>query len=41
MSHEIREELKKLILEEMTKPIAPDNSFGRLPRMEALGGKSV
>lgn len=28
-------------LEELTKPIAPDNAIGRLSRMEALGSKSV
>lgn len=28
-------------LEELTKPIAPDNAIGRLTRMEALSSKSV
>ena len=28
-------------LEQLTKPIAPDNAVGRLSRMEALGSKSV
>ncbi len=28
-------------LEELTKPIAPDNAIGRLSRMEAISSKSV
>ena len=28
-------------LEELTKPISPDNAIGRLSRMEALNSKSV
>ena len=28
-------------LEELTKPIAPDNAIGRLSRMEAIGSKSI
>jgi len=36
---EVEEEIREL--EEMTKPIAPDNALGRLTRMEALGSKSV
>lgn len=28
-------------LEELTKPVAPDNAIGRLSRMEALNSKSV
>lgn len=28
-------------LEEATQPIAPDNSIGRLTRMDAIGGKGV
>lgn len=36
---EVKEEIGEL--EEMTKPIAPDNALGRLTRMEALGSKSV
>ena len=28
-------------LEQLTKPIAPDNAIGRLSRMEALSSKSV
>jgi DnaK suppressor protein len=36
---EVREE--NCDLEEMTKPIPPDNALGRLTRMDALGSKSV
>ena len=28
-------------LEELTRPIAPDNAIGRLSRMEAIGSKSI
>ena len=28
-------------LEELTKPVAPDNAIGRLSRMEALNSKSI
>ena len=28
-------------LEELTRPVAPDNAIGRLSRMEALNSKSV
>ena len=28
-------------LEELTKPISPDNAIGRLSRMEAIGSKSI
>lgn len=37
------DELKKSIeeLEELTKPIAPDVSLGRLTRMEAINEKSI
>ncbi len=35
----VREEIKRL--EELTKPISPDNAIGRLSRMEAIGEKSV
>ena len=28
-------------LEELVKPIAPDNAIGRLSRMEAIGAKSI
>ena len=35
----VKEEIKRL--EEMTKPISPDNAIGRLSRMEAIGEKSV
>ncbi len=36
-------ELKENIinLEELTKPIAPENSIGRISRMEAINSKSV
>lgn len=34
-----KNDLKKL--EELTKPIAPDNAIGRLSRMEAINEKSV
>ena len=30
-----------LHLEEMTKPVAPDNAIGRLSRMEAINEKNV
>lgn len=35
----VKEEIKRL--EEITKPISPDNAIGRLSRMEAIGEKSV
>lgn len=35
----VNEEIKRL--EEITKPISPDNAIGRLSRMEAIGEKSV
>ncbi len=28
-------------LEDLTRPIAPDNAIGRLSRMEAIGNKSI
>jgi DnaK suppressor protein len=28
-------------LEELTKPIAPDNAIGRLSRMDAIGNRSI
>lgn len=42
----IQEEIVKVdeqvdSLKELTKPIAPDDSIGRLSRMEAIGEKSV
>ncbi len=42
----IQEEIQKTIvlissLEDITKPISPDNSIGRLSRMEAINEKSI
>ncbi len=28
-------------LEELTRPVAPDNAIGRLSRMDAIGNKSI
>lgn len=47
---EIRKKIKAMIsslhneieeLEELTKPISPENSIGRLTRMDAINNKSV
>ena len=47
---EIRKKIKSLIsslhkeieeLEELTKPVSPENSIGRLTRMDAINNKSV
>ena len=42
----IQEEIKKTLLsisnlEELTKPIAPENAIGRVSRMDAINNKSV
>lgn len=36
---ETRKEIKEL--EELTKPIAPDNAIGRLSRMDAINNKTI
>ena len=46
LEKEIKEMIKQLTaeiadLEESTKPIAPENSIGRISRMDAINNKSV
>ncbi len=46
LRHRIKEELAKVQkdiedLEEQTKPISPENSLGRISRMDAINNKSV
>jgi len=46
LKEKIKEEIKKLKvdiarLEEMTKPISPENSLGRVSRMDAINNKGV
>jgi DnaK suppressor protein len=36
---EVRSEIEQL--EELTKPIAPDNAIGRLSRMDAINNKTI
>jgi DnaK suppressor protein len=42
ISEEIEQTKEKIIsLEELTKPIGPENSIGRVSRMDAINNKSV
>lgn len=36
---ETKEEIKEL--QELTKPISPDNAYGRLSRMDAINNKTI
>ena len=42
INQEIKKTLQSIIsLEELTKPIAPENAIGRISRMDAINNKSV